>query len=101
LSLHPAGGPAGRRVAGTIAGIVGADVAAYVRAHPEVLDLAAQARARAGRARARRDLELLTAEITAAEEHLAGLRCKEQRLREIAGNDRHARPGTGAGDIEG
>src|SRR5712691_8859435 len=36
LSLHPAGGPAGRSVAETIAGIVGAAVAAYLRAHPEI-----------------------------------------------------------------
>src|SRR6202035_480553 len=70
LSLHPAGGPAGRSVAETIAGIVGAAVAAYLRAHSDVLDLAAQARTRGDQARAVRDLELLTVEITAAEQHL-------------------------------
>lgn len=56
--------------------------------------LAAQARARAEQARAVRDLELLTAEITAAEQHLAGLRRMEAQLREIARSDRPARPGT-------
>ena len=89
LSLHPAGGPAGRSVAETIAALIGAAVAAYVRAHPDVLDLAAQVRTRAGQARAQRDLELLTADITAAGQHLAGLRRKEARLRDIARNDRH------------
>lgn len=98
LSLHPAGGPAGRSVAETIAGIVGAAVAAYLRAHPEVLDLAAQARTRADQARAVRDLELLTVEITAAEQHLASLRRKEQQLTEITRNDR---PDTGARELEG
>jgi hypothetical protein len=40
-------------------------------------------------------------EITAAEQHLAGLRRKEQQLRDIARNDRHTRPGAGAEDTEG
>ena len=98
LSLHPAGGRAGRSVAETIAGIVGAAVAACIRAHPKILDLAAQARTRADQARAVRDLELLTVEITAAEQHLAGLRRKEQQLTEITRNDR---PGIGARELEG
>ena len=93
-----AGVPAGQSVADTIAALVGTAVAAYVRAHPEVPDLAAQTRARAEQARAQRDLELLTAEITAAEQHLAGLRRKEARLGDIARNDR---PGTGAEGTEG
>jgi hypothetical protein len=98
LSLHPAGGPAGRSVTDAIAGIVGADVAAYVRAHPDILGMAAQARAQAEQARAVRDLELLAVQITAAEQHLAGLRRKEARLRDITVNDGLAhRPG--AGDI--
>ena len=71
---------------------------ACIRAHPEILDLAAQARTRAGQARAVRDLELLTVEITAAEQHLAGLRRKEQQLTEITRNDR---PSTGAGTKKG
>ncbi len=77
LPLGTAGAPARQSVADTIATIIGAAVAAYVGAHPEVLDLAAQGRTRAEQARAQRDLELLTAEITAAEQHLAGLRRKE------------------------
>jgi hypothetical protein len=101
LSLGTAGVPAGQSVADTIAALVGTAVAAYVRAHPEVPDLAAQTRARAEQARAQRDLELLTAEITAAEQHLAGLRRKEARLGDIARNDRRARPGTGAEGTEG
>lgn len=92
LSLHPAGGPAGPSVAAAIASIVGAAVAAYLRAHPNVLDLAAQARARATQARAVRDLELLTLEITAAEERLARLRRKEAQLRKIARNNPQAHP---------
>ncbi len=101
LSLHPAGGPAGPRAAATIAGIVGAAVAAYARAHPEVLDLAAQARTRAEQARAVRDLELLTLEITAAQEHLAGLRRKEAQLRQITRNSPNAHSGTRATRSEG
>ncbi len=89
LSLGTAGVPAGQSVADTIAALVGAAVAAYVRAHPEVPGLAAQARARAEQARAQRDLELLTAEIAAAEQHLASLRRKEAQLGDIARNDRH------------
>jgi hypothetical protein len=85
LSLHPAGGPAGRGTADTIAGIIGADVAAYLRDHREILDLAAQTRARADRARAQRDLDFLAAEIVAAEYHLDELRRKKKRLRAIAG----------------
>jgi hypothetical protein len=96
-----AGVLAGQGVTDTIAALVGAAVATYVRAHPEVLDLAAQARTRAEQARAQRDLELLAAEIAAAEQHLAGLRRKEARLRDVARNDRYARPGTGAADTEG
>jgi len=92
LSLYPAG-PA---VAGAIASIIGAGVAAWLRDHPEILDLAAQARARAGRARARRDLELLTAEITAAGQHLDGLRRKQERLQAIASGSRDEPPGPAA-----
>ena len=96
LSLYPAGRPAGRSVAGAIASIIGAGVAAWLRDHPEILDLAAQARARAGRARARRDLELLTAEITAAEQQLDGLRRKQERLQAIASGSRDEPPGPAA-----
>ena len=73
-----------------------AGVAAWLRDHPEILDLAAQARARAGRARARRDLELLTAEITAAEQQLDGLRRKQERLQAIASGSRDEPPGPAA-----
>ena len=96
LSLYPAGRPAGPAVAGAIASIIGAGVAAWLRDHPEILDLAAQARARAGRARARRDLELLTAEITAAGQHLDGLRLKQERLQVIASGSRDEPPGPAA-----
>ena len=96
LSLYPAGRPAGPAVAGAIASIIGASVAAWLRDHPEILDLAAQARARAGRARARRDLELLTAEITAAGQQLDGLRRKQERLQVIASGSRGEPPGPAA-----
>jgi hypothetical protein len=87
LSLSPAGTPAGRGVADTIAAIVGTDVAAWLRDHPEILDQAAQARARAEQGRAQRDLELLAAEIMAAGQHLDGLRRKQEQLRVIASGD--------------
>lgn len=87
LSLYPAGSPAGQGVTDTIASLVGAGVAAFVRGHPEILDLAAQARARAEQARAQRDLELLAAEIMAAEQHLAGLRRKQEQLQAIASGE--------------
>lgn len=85
LSLHPAGGPAGPGVAGTIAAIIGAAVAAHLREHPEIPGQASQARAQVERAWAVRDLELLTVRIIAAERQLAGLRREEAGLRAIAG----------------
>ncbi len=60
-------------------------MAAHLRDHPEILDLAAQARARADPARAQRDLDFLAAEIVAAEHHLDELRRKQERLRAIVG----------------
>ncbi len=60
-------------------------MAAYLRDHSEILDLAAQARARAAQARAQRDLDFLAAEIVAAEHHLDELRRKQEQLRAIAG----------------
>jgi len=60
-------------------------VAAYLRDHSEILDLAAQARARADQARAQRDLDFPAAEIVAAGHHLDELRRKQERLRAIAG----------------
>jgi hypothetical protein len=85
LSLYPAGGPAGRSTRRQRSpGIIAADVAAYLRDHSEILDLAAQARARAAQARAQRDLAFLAAEIVAAEHHLGELR-RKQELRAIAG----------------
>jgi hypothetical protein len=71
--------------ADTIADIIGVGVAAYLREHPQILELAGQARARADRARAQRDLDLLAAEIVAAGHHLDELRRKQERLRAIAG----------------
>jgi hypothetical protein len=84
LTLVPSGGPAGRGVAETIAALVGADVAAWLDGHPEVLDLAAQAHAAAARARAQRDLELLETEITSVRRHLDELDSRQDRLRAIA-----------------
>lgn len=84
LSLLPGGGPAGRMVSSTIAATVGTAVAAWLREHPEIPDLAAQAQATARRARARQDLELLEMEIATAEEHLAALRRKQEQLRTVA-----------------
>jgi hypothetical protein len=93
LRLHPAGTTAGRGISDTIAGIIGAAVAAHVRTHPQVLDLAAHTRARARQARAARDMELLAIEITAAEQHLAGLRSKQTQLRALAAPGHRAGPG--------
>ena len=84
LSLYPAGGRAGRGVAEAIASLVAAGVAAWLSDHPEILDQAADARARAERARAQRDLELLTAQIAAAEHELDALRARQDRLQAIA-----------------
>jgi len=86
LTLFPAGSAAGRGVTDAIAGLIGADVAAWLREHPEVLDLAGQAHEAARRTRARRDLELLAMEITAAEDNLARLRRRHEQLRAIAGD---------------
>jgi hypothetical protein len=96
LSRHPAGGPVAS-VTDAIAGIVGAAVAAYLRDHPEVLDQAAQARARAEQARAQRSLELLATEITAAEQHLDGPYRKQEQLRAIASGARDDQVGSGGG----
>ena len=84
LTLLPTGAGAGRGVARAIAGLVGTAVAAWLHEHPEVLDLAAHAHASARRARARRDLELVSIEITAAEDHLARLHAKQDQLRATA-----------------
>jgi len=84
MSLYPAGSPAGRGVAGTIASVIGAAVAAWLGDHREILDMAGQAHAAAARARAQRDLELLEPEITAARQHLDELHRKQDQLRTIA-----------------
>jgi hypothetical protein len=84
LTLLPSRTAAGRGVATAIAGLVSAAVAAWLHEHPEVLDLAGHAHAAARRARARRDLELVSIEITAAEDHLARLRRKQDQLRVTA-----------------
>jgi hypothetical protein len=86
LTLFPAGSAAGRGVTDAIAGLIGAGVAAWLREHPEVLDLAGRAHEAARRARARRDLELLAMEILAAEENLATLRRRREQLRVLAGD---------------
>lgn len=96
LFRYPAGGPVAS-VTDAIAGIVGAAVAAYLRDHPEVLDQAAQARARAEQARAQRGLELLATEITAAEQHLDGLYRKQEHLRAIASGAHDDQVGSGGG----
>jgi hypothetical protein len=95
LSLFPAGSPAGPAVAQAIASTIAAGVASFVHDHPGILDRAAHARAEAERARARRDLELLTAEITAAEQHLDALRHKQDRLQAIADGTAGDHPGSG------
>lgn len=59
MSLYPAGSPAGRGVADTIASVIGAAVAAWLGDHREILDMAGQAHAASARARLQRDLELL------------------------------------------
>lgn len=84
MSLYPAGSPAGRGVAGTVASVIGAAVAAWLGDHREILDMAGQAHAAAARARAQRDLELLHAEIAAARQHLDELHRKQDQLRMIA-----------------
>jgi hypothetical protein len=83
-ALWPGGQAAGRSTADTIATIIAADVGAPLREHPEILDLAEQARQEADKARARRDLACPDREIAAAGQHLIELLCKRSQLRSIA-----------------
>jgi hypothetical protein len=92
-SLYPGGQPAGPGTAGTIAAMIAADVAAWLRDRPEILDQAGQARERAKQERARRDLGLLEQEIAAARQQLDDLFRRRDRLRVAAGSADDDPPG--------